>query len=354
MSRRERTRRIPRALASLLILLVIGVIIAVTLVVFQLQQMKIVGNSRYPASQIEEALVYDFPTRNTLWLGWKYRHASAEPRAPYLNTVQAKIVSPGEILLTVQEKSLAGYVQYNGSNVYFDSNGMVMEISDAVYENTMLITGVTMDEPVLYQKLPVSNSAQLRTMLSLSKLMQDSELQPDLISFDENLNITADIGTVEVLLGQDEYLEEKISNLVTIYRMQEGEEGILNMSAFTGKNETITFSEKKEEPAPAAVADDTSGEPVSEGEPAEGSQAAAAEQAGEPAPEEEPSNEVRGVEGFMVFDSSGTLRYDARVIGDQVLDAYGNPIPGCSINEDGYVVDAYWNVIDPMTGTLAQ
>ena len=38
----------------------------------------------------------------------------------------------------------------------------------------------------------------------------------------------------------------------------------------------------------------------------------------------------------------------------QVLDKYGNPIPGCSVNEAGNVVDAYWNEIDPMTGTLAQ
>jgi len=35
-------------------------------------------------------------------------------------------------------------------------------------------------------------------------------------------------------------------------------------------------------------------------------------------------------------------------------DAYGNPIPGFWVNEDGNVVDAYWNVIDPMTGTLAE
>ena len=71
----------------------------------------------------------------------------------------------------------------------------------------------------------------------------------------------------------------------------------------------------------------------------------------EPAPEE--SGQV-GLDAFMVFDSSGTLRYDAHVVNGEVVDAYGNPIPGCYVNEKGNVMDAYWNEIDPHTGTLAQ
>ena len=70
--------------------------------------------------------------------------------------------------------------------------------------------------------------------------------------------------------------------------------------------------------------------------------------------EAQQTGETYGLSAFMVFDSYGTLRYDAHVVNGQVVDAYGNPIPGCSVNADGYVVDAYWNVIDPMTGTLAQ
>ena len=57
---------------------------------------------------------------------------------------------------------------------------------------------------------------------------------------------------------------------------------------------------------------------------------------------------------FMVFDSSGTLRYDAHVVNGQVVDGYGNLIDGCRVDENGNVVDAYWNVIDPNTGQLAQ
>ena len=57
---------------------------------------------------------------------------------------------------------------------------------------------------------------------------------------------------------------------------------------------------------------------------------------------------------FMVFDSGGTLRYDARVVNGEVVDSYGNPIAGCYVNEAGNVKDAYWNEIDPRTGELIQ
>ena len=37
-----------------------------------------------------------------------------------------------------------------------------------------------------------------------------------------------------------------------------------------------------------------------------------------------------------------------------VVDSTGTPIEGVTVNEDGNVVDAYMNVIDPATGQLAQ
>ena len=44
--------------------------------------------------------------------------------------------------------------------------GMMYEELDT----PVLVTGITMDEPVLYQKPPVTNTALLRTMLSISSV----------------------------------------------------------------------------------------------------------------------------------------------------------------------------------------
>lgn len=353
---------------------VTGIFLAVLALVifglFRTRTFEVSGNSRHTPEEIRSDLVYDLATHNTLWLAWKYHASRTEPRAPYLGSVQVKILSPSKVRVNVTEKKLIGYIPYNSSNIYFDEDGTVLEMSADELPGAVKVTGIAMGEPVLYQKLPVEDTALMRTMLGLTRLMGENGLDTASVSFDENRSITAQIGTVEVSLGQDEYLEEKVSNLASIYPKVQSQTGVLNMSAFTGRNEAITFNEANAEPETEAQTDTvgadagTTAEPQgadagSTAEPPDTSQGAASPADGgqdEPqgADEQQDQTGQVGLDAFMVFDSSGTLRYDAHVVNGQVVDAYGNPIDGCSVNEDGNVVDAYWNVIDPMTGTLAQ
>ena len=409
---RRRGRRLSGAAAAIIILLILLLLGAVVIGVFRIRRLEVVGNQRYTAEQIQQDLIYDFKSGNTLYFCWKYKTAGTDSRAPYLSSIKARFVSPRSVQLQVQEKTLTGCIQYSGNFVYFDRTGMVLEITDERYEEVPLVTGITMEAPSLYSKLPIGNAALMNTMLSISQLMLDSELDPDSIDFDDNQTISLQIGTVRVELGQDEYLEEKVANLGTIYPQVANQRGTLNMTAFTGKNETITFS-RDDEPEPSqdegAGEDGGSGNSQSDstvfmafdsygtlhydahvengqvvdgnGNPIEGcyinedgnavdaywnvtelnldtgSQNDGAQEGtgtDENEQEAQQTGETYGLSAFMVFDSYGTLRYDAHVVNGQVVDASGSPIPGCSVNADGYVVDAYWNVIDPMTGTLAQ
>ena len=378
---RRRLRRLNRMKIMIGIILALAVLLGFVLVGFRIRTFEVNGNTRHTAQEIQDDLVVDFKTSNALFFCWKYRSPVQDPAAPYLSSVQAKLVSPGHVLVNVLEKKIIGCTVYGGSYVYFDEDAMVMEISDERIDNVPLISGIAMEQPEIYQKLPVSNAALLRTMLNVSALVQDSGLLADAIEFDENLNMTVVIGSIRIELGQDEYLEEKLSNLVTLYPKISDQSGILKLSSYTGRNEDTpfqqTFEQETESEIQTASTDaegnpviDVSGETTADAgttqDPAAaqtqtGADGAENTQNPENAQEQDPdaqenneNQEVRGVEGFMVFDSSGTLRYDARVVGGRVVDASGNDIPGCSINEDGYVVDAYWNVIDPMTGTLAE
>lgn len=369
MAKRRRRRRGARIRIMGGLLLFLAAAAVILLGFFRIRTVEISGSQRHSAEEIKEDLIYNFWTENTLFFAWKYKHAVSDTHAPYLDTIQAKFVSPGRVRITVKEKVLTGYIQYAGTNVYFDSEGMVLEMTNEVYGELPLVSGVAMGQPVLYQKLPVENTAQLRTMLSISQLLVEAGLIPDNISFDENLNITLTIGKVEVRMGQDEYLEEKVANLVTIYQQVQGESGTLNLEAFTGKNETISF-QKTDETEPAAETDengdslsaetDENGNPITgenggsgTGDTGEAGDAADGDQTAE-GENGIVSGETTGLSAFMAFDSSGTLRYDAHVVNGQVVDASGIPIDGCYVNEDGNVVDAYMNVIDPQTGTLAQ
>ena len=350
-----------RAVAILVVLL--GAAAAVVLGVFQIRSIDVRGNERYSAEQIRDDLIYDFKTRNTLYFSWKYHSEGPAEDAPYLKSVQAVMLSPSSVRIIVKESQMIGRVQYEDKNVYFDADGVVQEITDTIYAGIPLVTGVTIEPPQLYQKLVTKSTSMLRTMLNITLLLIRNDLIPDSVTFDANQNMVLRLGPVTVQLGQDEYLEEKIANLISIYPQIEGEQGTLNMEGFTGRNEAITFkadaeavqtseTEAGEEGSEAQDAQSVQQEGESlagEGAGSDQPQEQAEEGGQEEAPEEENSSVT-----FMVFDSSGTLRYDAHVSGGQVVDSYGNPIDGCYVNENGNAVDAYWNEIDPATGELVQ
>ena len=370
MTRKRRKQRVTRIRIFAVTVLGIAIAAAVLIGLFRIRSVEILGSERHGVEEIKNDLIYDFQTENTLFFAWKYRHATTDSRTPYLESIQAKLLSPGRIQLIVKEKQLSGYVQYAGDNVYFDKNGTVLEITQEVYSGIPAVSGITMEAPVLYQKLLIENAAQLGAMLKITDLLMKAEFIPDNISFDENLNITLTVGMITVKLGQNSCLDEKVANLVTIYPSIEGQAGTLNMESFAGK-ENISFQPAGNTDTEGGSQDGTGEEEQASGENGDGSGEgsdgyqddgddtgnggdAAGEGSDAPADDSAVSGETTGVSAFMVFDSSGTLRYDAHVVNGQVVDANGYPIDGCYVNEKGNVVDAYWNEIDPNTGELAQ
>lgn len=380
----ERIRRRRKRMMRLISAAVLVIAAAVILLGFRVRTVVVTGNTRHTGQEISVGLSHDFLTQNTLYLLWKYRKEDIPETLPYLNAMKIKMQSPSRIEVTVTEKEPVGYLDKE-SNIYFDKDGMVLEISDEVYGDVPVVTGVSAGEAVLYQRVPTDSSAQLRTILSLTQLLSYQELSAKEIRFGENMDITVTIGSVNAILGQDEYLEEKVANLRAILDSMDGRAGTLHMENFTGKNEPVTFtnSDGTEEKNPgssdgdeAETGDGTGGDETggnssnADGEGAgdgtddgsapdgdgsgnadEGA-AQAGDNGGEAGTPEE--NDQPQSTTFMVFNSSNTLVYDAHVVNGVVVDGNGNPIDGCSVNEDGNVVDAYWNVIDPATGQLVQ
>ena len=353
--RRRKQKVIKLGIAAVLILLVFAAVF-----LFQVRTVDVYGNDRHSSEEISSGLMNEMLSKNTLYLLWKYKDGEVPDTLPFLNTLQVQMKTPSHIEVVVQEKELVGYID-KGEYVYFDKSGIVLQMTDEAYLDVPIITGVGTEEPVLYKKLPTESSAQLRTILSLTQLLTYHELEAQEIRFSENMEITVFIGSIEVILGQDEYLEEKVANLKAILNSMEGtERGILHLESFTGSTMNVTFTPSDEpvvteEDAAVSegdVAEDTGTDEITEGT---GDTAEGTDESGDTDTAEDTAEDTSSSgEPFMAFDSSGTLRYDVRVVNGQAVDSTGTPVPGCSVNEYGYVVDAYMNVIDPATGQPIQ
>lgn len=356
--RRKRKKRIIQfaVIGIFLLVLLVGMLL------FQARTVDVYGNERHSSEEIISGLIDDMFSKNTLYLLWKYKDGEVPDTLPFLNTMQIQMKSPFHIEVVVQEKELVGYID-KGEYVYFDKSGIVLQMTENAYTDVPIITGVGTAEPVLYQKLPTESSAQLRTILSLLQLLTYHDLKAEEIRFSENMEITVFIDKIEVSLGQDEYLEEKIANLKAILDSMNGtEQGVLHLESFTGSTMNVTFTPSKE-----TEDNSTSNETAAESEHISDLESVGSEVSTDNAAEADDSQAEEAVvsedtpedtsssgEPFMAFDSSGTLRYDVRVVNGQAVDATGTPVPGCSVNENGYVVDAYMNVIDPATGQPIQ
>ena len=309
---RRRARRHTGLRTLIIVIIIAAAVMAVLFGVFNIHHVEVSGNEQFTAEQIQKDLMDSRLTHNTLYLGWKYRNAQAQNEVPYLDSVQVKILSPSSVRINVTEKPLVGTIQYSSQYACFDDEGIVLKLLDSQPEDMPLVTGIMMDSPELYQKLAMDNTALRKNMLDLCGILSDSELDVKTVNFDDNLNITLYIGNIEAELGQAEYLSEKIANLVSLYEKVKNQKGTLNMTAFTGSDEPITFEEETES--------ETEGE-----------------------------TDITSLQNydtyFQVYDSNGVLHNDARVVNGAVVDSAGNAISGCSLNEDGNVVDAYQNVI---------
>ena len=360
-------------------LILLVVVLAGFMLLFQVRTVKVYGNSRHTAEEISDGLLEGVLAKNTLYLQWKYRNGAIPDTLPFLDSIKVQMKSPFEVQVDVSERDPVAYVN-KGSNVYFDENGLVLVITDEVYDGIPVVTGADVDTPVLYQRLPVTSSAQLRTILSVTQLLKYQELEAKEIRFDESGDITVYVGKVEAMLGQDEYMEEKIANLRAILKKVGNAGGTLHLENFTGKNDTATFrpSDEPETETETETGTDAAGDtggtdvsatgdtgvvsdPATSGDATVGGNAGGSDtadgdvaSAGDSAEDSQNQAENSSATISMVFDSSGTLVYNVHVENGTVVDANGNPVSGCSVDSDGYVVDAYMNRFDPVTGELVQ
>ena len=106
--------------------------------------------------------------------------------------------------------------------------------------------GIQVEQVVKDEKLPIEDTV-LNTAVALSTIFAKNDMIPDHIQFDDNSDISLLYGDITVLLGKDEYLEDKMTRVIAILPQLSGQKGILHMENVTNSSKTITFEAEVEE-----------------------------------------------------------------------------------------------------------
>ena len=259
--RRKKRRKIGLYILLILILLIAaGVFIVMN--VFTVENVVVEGNELYSSTQIENMVLNDEYSWNSLYVDLKYRFVDIG-EVPFVDTMEVSLDNPHTVHIKVYEKGMLGYLYMNsiGQNAYFDKDGFVVETSTEVIDGVPKITGISCEEVVLYEKLQLENSDILRDLLNLTQTLKKYNLLPDEIQYDSNMEPVLYYGTIQVKIGSEDNLSQKVVRLSIILPQLDGLSGTLHLETWTPETTDIIWDRAEEQ---SETEEETTEEPSEE------------------------------------------------------------------------------------------
>lgn len=258
--KRRRQRLIKKLLIGILVFMILTIIaIFIVINVFVVKNVKVEGNELYDEQLITDTVLNDEYSWNSLYVLLKYTFIDTK-EVPFIDTMEVTLEDPQTLKIKVYEKGMLGYLYISaiGENAYFDKDGFVVETSTRIIENVPKMEGLSCDEVVLYEKLPIENQ-QLRDILTLTQALKREGLGPDAIHFGLEQAPVLYYGDTEVWLGSNELLTQKVTRLKEIMPSISVMQGVLHMENWTEESSNIIF-----EKAPEVPEEDAGAEPDTE------------------------------------------------------------------------------------------
>lgn len=263
---KEERRRKKRRKIGLYILLILILLIAagffIVMNVFTVENVVVEGNELYSSTQIENMVLNDEYSWNSLYVDLKYRFVDIG-EVPFVDTMEVSLDNPHTVHIKVYEKGMLGYLYINsiGQNAYFDKDGFVVETSTEVIDGVPKITGISCEEVVLYEKLQLENSDILRDLLNLTQTLKKYNLLPDEIQYDSNMEPVLYYGTIQVKIGSEDNLSQKVVRLSIILPQLDGLSGTLHLETWTPETTDIIWDRAEEQ---SETEEETTEEPSEE------------------------------------------------------------------------------------------
>ena len=212
---------------------------------FRVTKVQIEGNQYYTDEKIKK-MVLDAPNAGNSILVMLTKTEEKTKDAQMIDHVTIKRKNRNTIVVNVKEKQMVGCLEFQGQYVNFDRQGVIQIITDEQMEGVPLIDGLSVKSVKVGQKLKGINTKKLNTILSVGKMLEKSEQKPDRLVFNDMNQLVLYYGEVEIRLGSDENMDEKMNRLSGILPQLEGMEGILHLENITEDTAGVVFDKASE------------------------------------------------------------------------------------------------------------
>ncbi len=243
MGKRLKIRRKKKTHVKVIVLIVMIVLIATGIggyFGFRVNQITYTGNKHYDDDQMSQ-YIFNGHTPNALFFTL---FGNKNKSIPFVQKYDVEISWPDKMNITVYEKAIIGYVNYMGSNMYFDKDGIVVESSSDVIEGVPQISGLSFKSIVLQHKLDVGNDDIFNQLLEMTQAFSKYNMNVSKVYFASAYDVVLYMGDVKVMLGDCRECTDKLYTLKQMSDKLEGMKGTLYMQDYNGDSSSIIF--KKE------------------------------------------------------------------------------------------------------------
>ena len=226
--RRKFRRKMFRMLAAVLFLA------AVCMGIWNIKvtEVQVTGNERYSGQQIADMLFSTENDRRSLLLFLRQLIHKNQEEIPILQSYTLTFTGIQSVSVSVQEKKLVGCISHMGSYMYFDQNGLIVESRTEPYPGIPIIEGIDFDQAVLYQKISAKKEGIFDTVMTLTQLLSQHEIQADRILYDERDRAALIMGDVRVELGSSDNMDGKIAELAVMQEKFGNLKGTLHLETY--------------------------------------------------------------------------------------------------------------------------
>ena len=226
---------VPSKLKIIIPILGVIVLFLVIISLIPIDSVTITGNKQFTVEQIREDLFSGKQTENLGKMLWK-QFPWAKDEIAYLKEYSISFENYHSILVHVEEKEILGCLDYGGTYVYIDVDGMVLGLDEEKREGIPVLEGVYVTQALLYETIHTEQIEKLEKLEYLGNLLKQKDIIVDILCCTSQETFRVDIGSVQVFLGDYIDLEEKVNTLFAILPKMEGLSGKLYLNEYDGKN----------------------------------------------------------------------------------------------------------------------
>lgn len=211
---------------------------------YRIKNVTVEGNVHHTDEEIKAVVMSGRFGDNSFYLSHKYKNMEID-NIPFVQTINVSVEDKETIRITVYEKAVAGFVEYLGRYVYFDKDGIVVEISDKKTPGIPQVVGLDFEYVISEEKLPAKDEELFKRVLNLTKVMTKYGVDAQKVYFGEFGEITLYIDDITIKLGKEENLDVKVMNLPAILSNLEGKKGTLRMENYDESTKRVSFENEE-------------------------------------------------------------------------------------------------------------